>query len=382
MSMPNIHKLQEIIREFIQQSPQQAISFRDYMELCLYHPELGYYTSNREKVGKTGDFYTSTSIGGLLGEVLAQYMARQTSKEAWGTAAQSLTLVEWGGGSGGLAQQLLDELKRSYGDVYARISYISVEISPYHRRLQAEKLAEHLSFGRVSWMTEAEWEACGPWQRTIVFSNEFHDALPVHQVQIKQGQAQEIGVAWDESEEQFKEVLLPVQPESALDTYIRGLEAEVRLLDNQRFEVNMGAPAWISRVGRNLDSGQIVAIDYGDCAREIYGEHRMNGTLMCYRHHVAADDPYTAPGEQDMTAHVNFTALIRAGLEVGMHAEKLMTQKQFLVENGLLNKLQDSYSTDPFSPIARRNRAVRQLLLSDQMSELFKVLILKKGELL
>jgi SAM-dependent MidA family methyltransferase len=380
--MPDNHKLLEIIREYIRQSPQQAITFRDYMELCLYHPELGYYTSNRDKVGKTGDFYTSTSIGGLLGEVLAQYIAAQTSQGAWETAEQSLTLVEWGGGSGGLAQQVLDELKRRYADVYARISYISVEISPHHRRLQAESLAEHFIAGRVSWMTEEEWEANGPWQRTIVFSNEFHDALPVHQLQIKQGRAQEIGVTWDEAEAQFKEVLVPVKAESSLDIYIKALEAEVSLLDNQRFEVNLGAPAWISRVGQNLDSGQIVAIDYGDCAAEIYGEHRMNGTLMCYRNHIAADDPYAAPGEQDMTAHVNFTALLRAGLEAGMQAEKLMTQKQFLVENGLLEKLQDSYSTDPFSPVARRNRAVRQLLLSDQMSELFKVLILKKGELL
>ncbi|WP_240416987.1 class I SAM-dependent methyltransferase [Paenibacillus periandrae] len=379
--MQDNHKLLEIIRECIRQNPQQTISFRDYMELCLYHPELGYYTSSRDKVGKTGDFYTSTSIGGLLGEVLAQYIAGQTS-QAWGTAEQPLTLVEWGGGNGGLAQQVLDELKRRYSDVYARISYISVEISPHHRRLQAESLAEHLIAGRVSWMTEEEWEANGPWQRTIVFSNEFHDALPVHQVQIKQGQAQEIGVTWDEAGAQFKEVLVPVKAGSSLDIYIKALETEVSLLDNQRFEVNLGAPAWISRVGQNLDSGQIVAIDYGDCAAEIYSEHRMNGTLMCYRNHVAADDPYATPGEQDMTAHVNFTALIRAGLEVGLQAEQLMTQKQFLVENGLLEKLQDSYSTDPFSPVARRNRAVRQLLLSDQMSELFKVLILKKGELL
>ncbi|SFL32081.1 SAM-dependent methyltransferase, MidA family [Paenibacillus sp. 1_12] len=380
--MQDDHKLQEIIRGIMEQSSQQAISFRDYMELCLYHPELGYYTSSRDKVGKTGDFYTSTSIGGLLGEVLAQYVAEETSQEAWGASDQPLTLVEWGGGNGGLAQQLLDELKHSYAHVYARISYISVEISPHHRRLQAEKLAEHYAAGRVSWMTEEDWEAGGPWQRTMIFSNEFHDALPVHQIQMKQGLAHEIWVACDEAGEKFKEIWVPVKPGTSLDLYIKALESEVRLQENQRFEVNLAAPAWILRVGRSLDSGQIVTIDYGDYATEIYGEHRMNGTLMCYHNHIASDEPYDMPGKQDMTAHVNFTELIRAGHEVGLDAEKLLTQKQFLVENGLLDKLQDSYSTDPFSAVARRNRAIRQLLLSDQMSELFKVLILKKGELL
>jgi SAM-dependent MidA family methyltransferase len=367
--------MQKIICREIAQSPVQAISFRDYMALCLYHPEFGYYCSSKDKVGKTGDFYTSTSVGGLLGEVLAQYIAAETAQDG---SMKVLTLVEWGGGTGGLAQQLLDELQRSYPAVYERIFYISVEISQHHRALQADKLTQHHAVGRVRWMTEREWLADGPWEHTIIFSNEFLDAFPVHRVQILQGQPNEAWVGWNETEACFEEKWIPLESDSPLTKYIHN--SNVKLLETQQLEVNIAASEWIHRVGQALHSGQLLTIDYGDFAAEIYAAHRMSGTLMCYRNHTAADQPYIHPGEQDITAHVNFSALIDVGKEVGLNDHRLWTQKQFLVDNGLLDKLQDTLSTDPFSPAARRNRAVRQLLLSDQMSELFKVLIQKKDE--
>jgi SAM-dependent MidA family methyltransferase len=368
-------KLKEIIIERIKQSSVKAISFRDYMELCLYHPEFGYYCNDKEKVGKHGDFYTSTSIGGLFGEVLAQYIAGQARSNGSNTA---LTCVEWGGGNGGLAQQLLDELKLNYSDVYERISYISIEISPHHRVLQAEKLFEHNAAGRVRWMEEADWLASGPWKDTIVFSNEFIDALPVHRIQMLQNEPLEIWVEWEEEKARFREKTLPIQEDSPLREYLQRLS--VPLQHKQRLEINLEALNWINRTGQAIHNGQLLTIDYGDCAEEVYAEHRMNGTLMCYQNHTAADHPYIAIGEQDITAHVNFSAITLAGLDVGLEGQRLLTQKQFLVDNGLLDKLQNTNSTDPFSPAARRNRAVRQLLLSDQMSELFKVLIQKKGE--
>ncbi|NHN30901.1 SAM-dependent methyltransferase [Paenibacillus sp. S3N08] len=356
-------------------SSEQAISFREYMELCLYHPDYGYYCSDKEKVGKKGDFYTSTSIGGLFGEVLAQYMAGQARING---SIKRLTCVEWGGGNGGLAKQLLDELKLNYSDVYERIHYISVEISPHHQSLQATSLLEHEAAGRVRWMSEEQWLAGGPWTDTIVFSNEFVDALPVHRIQMLKDEPMEIWVEWEETKACFQEKLVAIHAESPLRKYLQHIP--VQLHHRQRLEINLEALHWISRIGHALGNGQLLSIDYGDCAEEIVAEHRMNGTLMCYQNHTAADNPYAAPGLQDLTAHVNFTALAEAGLDVGLEAEILLTQKQFLVSNGLLDKLQNTSSTDPFSPAARRNRAVRQLLLSDQMSELFKVLVQKKGE--
>ncbi|NOU95425.1 SAM-dependent methyltransferase [Paenibacillus sp. LMG 31456] len=343
------------------------------MELCLYHPEHGYYMNNKDKIGRNGDFYTSSAIGGLFGEVLANYVASQA--EELGTE-QELTLVEWGGGTGQLAQQLLDELKVSAMTVYKRMAYISVEASPHHRAVQADRLAEHAE--RVQWMNEQEWLIAAPRDNVIVFSNELLDAFPVHRVQIVKGQLYEIYVEWDDREGGFRDKLFLLAAGPVLD-YINSQGVEMQ--DGQLLEVNLEATAWIHRIGHSIGRGQLVTIDYGDRSEELYAPYRMNGTLMTYRKHVAEDNPYTHPGEQDITSHVNFSCLIKEGAAVGLKQEQFITQKQFLVENGLLQKLQDTASPDPFSAAARRNRAVRQLLLSDQMSELFKVLIQKKGEL-
>jgi SAM-dependent MidA family methyltransferase len=365
----------EFIRYQIRQSAEQAISFRDYMELCLYHPEFGYYTNTKEKVGKAGDFYTSVALGGLMGETLACYLASQTT-----VSKQPLTLTEWGGGTGGLAQQLLDELERNYPEAYESLSYVSVELSSYHRTRQAEALSRHVNAGHVSWMTEEEWLAGGVRDNIIVFSNELIDAFPVHRIRINEGKPCEGYVQWDEEDDALQDKWVPLSEKSPLGDYIN--ELSVPLREGQLLEVSLEAAAWLRRIGASIRNGQIVTIDYGDREEEVYAAHRMNGTLMCYRQHRAEDNPYAEPGGQDITSHVNFTALIREGLESGFREYSLVTQKQFLVDNGILDKLQDNYSTDPFSPAAKRNRAIRQLLWSDQMSELFKVLLLKKGELL
>ncbi|MCR8634987.1 class I SAM-dependent methyltransferase [Paenibacillus radicis (ex Xue et al. 2023)] len=362
-----------IIRRNIENSSGLAIPFRDYMELCLYHSENGYYMNNKDKIGRNGDFYTSAAIGGLFGEVLANYMASQAGQSP---PEQPLIVVEYGGGTGQLARQLLDELKASAETLYKRLTYISVEASPHHRAIQEDRLAEHTE--KVQWMTEQEWLGLGPWDHVIVFSNELLDAFPVHRVRVLQGKPYELYVEWDEEKGCFRDKLLPLSEGPVLD-YISNQGVELQ--EGQQLEVNLEAIAWIHRIGHSIRQGQLVTIDYGDRSDEIYAAHRMNGTLISYRKHMAQDNPYMYPGEQDITSHVNFSSLINAGTAAGLKQVQFITQKQFLVENGLLQKLQDTASPDPFSPEARRNRAVRQLLLSDQMSELFKVLIQKKGEL-
>lgn len=363
----------EIIKRYIEQSPDKAISFYEYMKLCLYHPEYGYYMSGRSKIGRKGDFYTSSAIGGLMGEMLARYIMSQTDKMS---PQSPVTLVEWGGGTGRLAKQLLDEFRRSAPKFYARLTFISVEKSMSHRMLQAEACKEHKQLMR--WMTEEEWLEQGPWERTIVLSNELPDAFPVHRIEYQYGEPLEIYVEWDAAAEAFLEKRRKLSDED-LRVYLD--RQPVAFQHGQQLEINMDALDWMGAISMSLGSGFLITIDYGDEARELYAPHRMKGTLMCYRNHTASDEPYAYPGEQDMTAHVNFSALKEAGERTGLETEGYMTQKQFLVENGILNLLQDHDATDPFSPAARRNRAIRQLLLSDQMSELFKVLVQKKGEL-
>jgi SAM-dependent MidA family methyltransferase len=146
----------------------------------------------------------------------------------------------------------------------------------------------------------------------------------------------------------------------------------------QQFEWVAGIEAWYAELDAAYKSCTVIVIDYGDVEAELLGPHRMQGTFVCYRKHQVSDDPFAYPGEQDMTAHVNFSQVRRVAEQLGWRVEPLRTQKQFLLDAGILQKLQAHGALDPFDPIVKRNRAIRQLLLTDQMSELFKVCIAHK----
>jgi SAM-dependent MidA family methyltransferase len=200
------------------------------------------------------------------------------------------------------------------------------------------------------------------------------DAFPVYRALYTQGVWQEIYVEWDNTNGRFKDKRVPLKQGPLLE-YIN--EERIEPEEGQFIEINLDAPQWLRKVAGQLTDGQIITIDYGDVGEELYAAHRLNGTFRCYRNHRAYHDPYLFPGNQDMTSHVNFSACIRAVLGTGFDS-RLMTQKQFLLECGILDRLQNHEALDPFSPVSRRNRAIRQLLLSDGMSELFKVLIQTK----
>lgn len=362
----NTDSKSKLIR-LIEGSPDRQISFKSYMAYCLYDEQYGYYHRSTVKIGKDGDFYTSSSVGPMMGRTLAAAIRKLLQQEGW--ADGPWQIAEWGGGNGRLALHMLDCLRQEAPDPYARLTYTLVERSPYHRTLQRDALREH---ERVRFQTPEEWLAESSAIPTIVCSNELLDAFPVHRLRYAQGRFEELFVRWDPSRERLEEVYAPIT-ERQLHDAIRAYGLPER--EGQLFELNTDAASWIRSVAERLNPGALITIDYGDTADELYGPHRMRGTLMCYRKHQAHDDPYVHIGEQDMTAHVNFSACIQAGIEAGLTQWTLQTQRAFLVENGILDQLQAHDGRDPFSPEARANRAIRQLLLSDQMSELFKVLI-------
>lgn len=365
-------RLLAIVRERCEQSEDRALSFYEFMKLCLYHSEHGYYMRNKMKIGREGDFYTSSSIGTIMGELIAHFIA-QWDKEQDVPADQQLHVVEWGAGNGQLSKQVLDEWKENFPDVYERIQLTSIEQSTYHQKLQGEAWKEHQQ--RVRWLSAKEWFKQGERRHTFIYSNELLDAFPVHRIQRHSGQMHEIFVRWNKEMDQIEEALLPLRNEDVLQ-YIE--QEQINLLEGQVAEINLEANRFIRSIGEWLEQGALLTIDYGAEADEIYAAHRMKGTLMCYRKHQAHDNPYIHLGDQDITSHVNFSACIHAGLNVGLRDWKLIDQKTFLMEAGILNKLQNHSHSDPFHPIARKNRAIRQLLLSDQMSELFKVLVQQK----
>ncbi|MCD1261524.1 SAM-dependent methyltransferase [Paenibacillus athensensis] len=371
------------IRERMAASPDGAITFRDYMELALYHEPHGYYREERVKIGRDGDFYTSASIGTLMGELLAAHVAaygaggrdaasageRDAAAHGPDAAPAPLRLVEWGGGTGRLALHLLDELRRAHPDVYAHTTYMLIESSGYHRRLQAETLHEHAALIRFA---DGEvWAEEPPEDHLIVIANELVDAFPVHRMRWREQRWEECAVVWDERRKAFGELWRPAD-DPALLAHADALGVAWR--EGQQAEFNLAAAEWVRRVGRRIRSGQLIVIDYGDVSAELYAAHRQLGTLMCYRRHQASADALVYAGEQDVTAHVNFSVCLAAAADAGFSPTRLQTQREFLVELGILGKLQDAHDPNPFSEKARRNRAIRQLLLSDQMSELFKVM--------
>ncbi|QJD83614.1 class I SAM-dependent methyltransferase [Cohnella herbarum] len=350
-----------------------AIPFHQYMMLCLYHPEFGYYRSGSTRVGRDGDFYTSSYIGELMGEQLASEISRLAKQ--WFADAEAVEVIDWGGGTGRLSRQMLDAWK---GSETRNFRLTLVEGNPVHRHAAQEELAGEIEFGiaRIIGSDEGESLTFETNDPVVIVANELLDAFPIYRLTQRNGKLLEWGVSWSDEQGLFSCLMEPVEPRLK-----QWIEAEnIVLLDNQTIELNLDAADWVTNLTSRLRRAILLFIDYGDETEELMSEHRMDGTLLCYREHRAHNDPYAVPGEQDLTAHVNYSHIRRAALAAGCRELWYGTQKSFLLESGVLGKLSSHAITDPFHPIVRRNRAIRQLLLSDGMSELFKVQVLLKDE--
>ncbi|WP_162255052.1 class I SAM-dependent methyltransferase [Paenibacillus sp. Soil522] len=350
-----------------------CISFLQYMNACLYDDKYGYYRSGPVRVGKAGDFYTSSGIGGVLAEILAGYALD------YGKAlGKPLKLIEWGAGTGRLSAQIAEAGRNRSSEWNEQFQSILIEDHPAHgqaaRVAFANSSSGQLNAEPILVTSEEAWEASWLREPALVLANELLDAFSVHRIQRVNGQLLELGVAGDEVQG-FYEVHMPLT-----DMRISGWLARdgIQLKEGQQTEIHAGAAAFQERLGAVMTKGRLILIDYGHESGEYAAEHRMYGTLMCYWRHQASDSPYIRIGEQDMTSHVPFTFIRHEAEESGWQATSFMTQKQFLIEHGVLDLLQNHHSTDPFSTVSRRNRAIRQLLLSDQMSETFKVMVLEK----
>lgn len=353
-----------LVEQQILQSPQLRISFASYMEICLYAPEVGYYTSTRTKIGKDGDFYTSSNIGSVMGEMLGQSIMKMFRNRA--SKKQTLLLIEWGGGTGRLASQVLDEIKASDQELYSLTHYYSSEVSPHHQRIQKEQLANH--HARIL----SNLSGVGEGAYVIGWANELFDAFPCRRFRRGKQMLEELYVTWEAGNPQ------PIWIEVDEGHAMTCAPIWQSLQPNQQFERIVGLEEWFSQLGNQVSVDSLIIIDYGAELDELVAPHRMNGTFICYHNHRAADEPFLYPGEQDMTAHVDFTRVRQLAHQSGYADVEVVSQKQFLLEAGLLERIQAHAGLDPFHPIVKRNRAIRQLLLSDQISELFKVCIAHK----
>ena len=344
--------LERLIQETIRAN-DDWIPFSRYMELALYASGLGYYAGGSAKLGKDGDFTTAPEISPLFGATLAQVAVALCG-------GRPVRILEFGAGTGKLAADVLQALEAGGVEVDA---YQIVELSPELRARQQQRLA---ACDRVSWLDQPPAAFSG-----LVIANEVLDAMPVELLVRREGRWQQRGVAIsggrfvfaDRDCDQSLAAQIP-DPETLPDGYL----TEVHPLQ-------AGFVRMLADLLRAGDGGAALLIDYGFPAPEFYHPQRMQGTLMChYRHHAHAD-PFYLPGLQDITAHVDFTAVARAGVDAGLEVGGYMSQAAFLLAAGL-PALLPPLMADAEADWLRTSNAVQRLTSPAEMGELFKVLLL------
>src|SRR6185503_19393019 len=313
------------------------ISFARYMELALHAPGSGYYAVGARQFGAEGDFVTAPELGTLFGRTLARQLAQ----------FPDLPILELGAGSGALAETLERE-------------YSILETSAALRARQAQRLgkrAKHLERLPERW-------------RGIILANEVADAIPVHLVAWRAEGVMERGVTVQDGKFAWQE-----KP-AAED--LRQEASKIQVPSPYESEIGLAARAWMRTLCERLEHGVIFVIDYGFPRGEYYHPQRSTGTLMCHHRHRAHADPFARPGDEDITAHVDFSALAAAAREAGAEVLGFATQAQFLVNCGITEVLAEANVENAlvYAPIAAQ---AQKLLSPAEMGELFKVLAIGKG---
>ena len=379
--------LREQIEEEIRQ--RGPMPFSRYMEICLYDPVGGYYSRNAAQFGKAGDFYTSSDVHAVFGRLLARQF-----DEIWQALDRpsAIEILELGPGRGLFARDVLDWSEKKFPGFFDALTYTLQESSAALRATLRDNLREHIAiakavvpeerpslaqlvWGRAPSPVQAERSSApagahrtlAPETPLIVFANEFFDALPVEIVSTRG----KLHLALENN--RLRETWLPPLAEELefLDRY--GVHPEA----DERIEVPLLAQHWVRQIAQSTTRGPllIIIIDYGYTRdQQLAGRHR--GTLMAYRHHSASPDPYQAPGEQDLTAHVNFTALTAVCEQAGTHVEKLRTQAQFLMGIGETTQFADAFEDCRIpQERAKVTLQLKHLVTPVGMGENFQVLI-------
>jgi SAM-dependent MidA family methyltransferase len=351
---------ENLIRLIQQDIARQSgwIPFSRFMELVLYAPGLGYYTAGARKFGQEGDFVTAPEISPLFGRTLARQAAEIMAHSA-------PEILELGAGSGKLAADLLLELERmgSLPEHYS-ILEVSADLRERQQTLLRER-APHL-LARVSWLDALPERISG-----AVIGNEVLDALPVHLVRWGDGDIVERGVSYEGDGFAWRDQ--PVQNPELLHAAQR-----IDVPDGYQSEISLSACGLVRSLCERLHKGVLLFIDYGFGAGEYYHPQRSQGTLMCHYRHHAHDDPFFLVGLQDITAHVDFSAIAESAAESGAHLLGYTSQAHFLINNDIIRFMQESAPENPrdYLPLAAQ---LQKLTSPAEMGELFKVIALGKG---
>lgn len=367
--------IQAILEEAIARAPATGITFADFMELALYHPLYGYYSQNSLNIGKQGDFFTSPSLGKDLGELIAVQLLEMAEILE---GEEIFTFVEMGAGVGDFAGDVINYLASHHPDFCQQLRYVIVEKSPALRKHQQQRLQFYKEGGiKITWQT---WTDLRKQRLTgCFFSNELIDAFPVHRVLLQTGKLQEIYLrleggllteaAFDCStprlQQYFDRLGIAITPNRYPEGYCT--------------EVNLNALDWLENISQSLARGYLLTIDYGYTAAKYYHPQRDRGTLQCYYQHRRHNHPYIYLGQQDLTAHVDFTTLQVYGEQLGLNTLGFTQQGPFLMALGLGDRLSAlSMGSYSLPEILQRRDALHQAIDPAGLGG-FGVLIQAKG---
>ena len=356
--------------------------FARFMDLALYHPIYGYYMRlehkpdaemsdhglGEDRIGWAGDFLTNSDVSSVYAHAVAKQMIQMDERLG---RPEPFTMVEIGAGKGTFARDFLGACRRLSPSLTDRLRYIIIERSPAMQASQQRTLVSSRSEpGRITWLSRlpelGEESVVG-----ALFSNELVDAFPVHRIGIMNRTVREVFV--DHAGGRFCEQWQPLSSPGLQDYLDRLAELGVVLPDGARADINVQAVGWMEEVARVLCRGFVVTVDYGHLAHDLYGPDRRGGTLLCYYHHMASDDPYERVGLQDMTAHVDFSMLACVGRAAGLHVTGFTNQMSFLIGLGVERLLES------MQPGSAAFQSVVQLLRPDGMGGTFKILMQHKG---
>jgi SAM-dependent MidA family methyltransferase len=341
-----------------------VLSFARFMELALYCPDSGYYEQQKDNVGRRGDFYTSVSTGELFGELLAFQFAGWL--EELQIAGRQLRIIEAGSHDGKLAKDILNWLQLKLPGLFGQIEYCIIEPSIRRQEWQKETLKQFAP--RVCWITGFNDPTV---QRSngIIFSNELLDAMPVRRF------------GWDAKNKKWFEWGVVADGNKFVWAKIRNSEFGIRnselesvLPDGYTVEASPAAESWWRNAANILERGKLLAIDYGLTADELFSPTRTNGTLRSYFQHRVSDDLLANVGEQDLTAHVNFSAIQKVGEEAGLKTEIFSTQTKFLAQ--ILGRVLQDKSFGEWN--GSRTRQFQTLTHPEHLGRAFRILAQSK----
>ncbi|WP_257345823.1 class I SAM-dependent methyltransferase [Pseudalkalibacillus decolorationis] len=353
-----------ILQKKIQQSIADDISYAEFIETALYDPVRGYYRRKSDKIGSSGDFYTSSSVHPVFAWVFADYFYDYLTR-----CNAPYMICELGGGSGSFAKEVLSHLKLKHPEFYNELHYLYVDVSEDHLAKAQDQLA---SFQCVSFYQSTDkLKSAQGTINGVVFSNELLDAMPVHVVEKREGVINEVRVSIKSTEKLEEVIVHKVQPEIEEWLNWSGLNIQ----EGNRIEVPLKMNEWVDEMSALIESGLLVTVDYGYSNAEWQEPSHRKGSLRGYHNHQLIENPLLNPGQMDLTTHIHIDSLLKKGKEVGFTTISCTRQRDFLLEHGLFNFLYEHQNPDPFSKESRLNRAIRSFATPGGISDSFHVIV-------